>query len=99
MIDNIVIYTNEEILHHNNSQQNKVLFRVEQMDIYAFIAVCFCRGIYCAGVSVSRLWNKETSIPIIKELMSRNKFKKIMRFNYISVFFIIFQKLLYFCIF
>ncbi len=60
-------------------------FRIERLDLLAFIAVCFCRGIYCGGVAVERLWSNETGIPIIKELMSRNKWKRIMKYVHFSV--------------
>ena len=75
MLDNIVLHTNENCA----AKRPEIKFRIVRNDLLAFIAVQYCRGLYCGGVAVDRLWSKDTGIPIIKELMSRNKFRKIMR--------------------
>lgn len=51
-----------------------------QLDILAFIAVQFCRGVYCCGVPIRSMWSEKYNIAIVSSLMSRNKFVKIMKF-------------------
>ena len=68
MLDNIVIYTNENIAF----LQPETNFKISRNDLLAFIAVQFSRGLYCSGVATRRLWSNFTGIPIIRELMSRN---------------------------
>ena len=58
----------------------KAFFRVTQLDILAFIGVQFVRGIYLRGVAVRDLWSEKFCVSIIKKIMSRNKFVKIMKF-------------------
>ena len=55
-------------------------FRLEKKDILAFIAVQYCREVFCRGVAVRDLWSEMFGLGIIKRLLSKNKFVKIMKF-------------------
>lgn len=74
ILTQIVESTNAEAILHQS------LFRVTQLDILAFIGVQFVRGIYLRGVAVRDLWSEKFCVSIIKKIMSRNKFVKIMKF-------------------
>lgn len=70
----IVIHTNEEANRVGDS------FQVSFEDILCFIAVLYCRGVFCQKVSQKELWNTKYGIPIISMLLSRDKFSKIMKY-------------------
>lgn len=66
------MYTNEEATRLGDT------FQVTNEDILAFIAVLYCRGVFCLKISVLQLWSKRYGLPIISDLLSRDKFLKIM---------------------
>ena len=74
IISSIVECTNAECI------RNDSVFRVNKSDILAFIAVQFCRGVFCRGQSIEMLWNSKYGLPIVASLMSRDKFKLISKF-------------------
>ena len=74
LIQLVVQSTNQEAAIHNST------FQVDSNDILAFIAIQFCRGIFCGGVPVRHLWSKTFGIEIVKNIMSKGKFLKIMKF-------------------
>ena len=55
-------------------------FQVDSNNIFAFIANQFCRGLFFSGVQVRPLWSKTFGIEIVKNIMSKRKFLKIMKF-------------------
>jgi hypothetical protein len=55
-------------------------FKIEMIDILSFIALLYIRGAYCQKLSVKAMWSENFGLPIIKKIMSRDKFLKIMRF-------------------
>ena len=69
----------KKILYNTNRECIRVGadFRVEINDISAFIAISYCRGIFCKGHR-SLCFNDLYGLPIISSLMSRNKFQSIM---------------------
>ena len=74
IVDSIVNSTNAEAERSNDS------FRLNFEILYLFIGVLLCRGVFCKSVAVRDLWSKLYGLPIIAELMSKQKFCKIMRF-------------------
>lgn len=72
MINQIVKFTND------HSKMDKSSFRVTSGDILAFIAILYCRGLFCYKMPVNDMWS--TYGPsIISHFMSRNRFLLIMK--------------------
>ena len=70
----ITHYTNEEARSRNFD------FIVSDIDILLFIAVLFTRGVLCQKLSVKMMWSSLYGPPLVRMLLSRDKFLKIMRF-------------------
>ena len=63
----------------NKNPEKPINWSLDKNTLLRFIAVLFCRGLYCQNTSVKRMWNIKTGPLIIKELLSRNKFITVMR--------------------
>lgn len=74
MIKTIMIYTNHEAARQGSD------FRVTANDLWAFIGVLFCRGVFCQRSPAKEMWSKNYGLPIVSRLMSREKFLTIMKF-------------------
>ncbi|CAF1102193.1 unnamed protein product, partial [Brachionus calyciflorus] len=59
--------------------RQKVNLDLNRNELLKFIAVFFCRGIYCQGVPVRKMWSVDYVLPIVEKLMSRNQFSRIIR--------------------
>ena len=70
----ITHYTNEEARSRNFDSI------VSDIDILLFIAVLFTRGVLCQKLSVKMMWSSLYGPPLVRMLLSRDKFLKIMRF-------------------
>ena len=67
IFDNIVRCTNRNPSKPDN-------WNLDKNTLWRFIAVLFCRGLYCPNTSVKSCWNSRTGPLKVKELLSRNKF-------------------------
>lgn len=74
MIKSIELYTNREIYRVGKGVE------VSSKDILAFIAVLYCKGVFAQKQPIRALWSKKYGLPIVSQLMSRNKFLNILRF-------------------
>lgn len=74
IIKTIISHTNEE------AERNKHSFRLTETELLLFIAVLFCRGVFCPKMSLKLMWSTKYSIPMVRSLCSRNKFSLIMKF-------------------
>ena len=70
----ITTFTNKEASFRGDT------FRISQLDLLCFVAVLYCRGTFCSKMSTKSLWSKNYGLPLIKDLCSRNKFLKIMKY-------------------
>lgn len=74
MIKKIVNYTNIY------SKKERSEFELDKIDLLSFIAILLCRGVFCQKVSVNEMWSTKYGKPIVSRMMSRNKFKHIMKY-------------------
>jgi hypothetical protein len=70
----IVDCTNEEAKRRNST------FTIDLHDVLLFVGVLFARGLFCQKVSIKNMWSKDYGTPLIKEMMTRNKFYQIMKY-------------------
>ena len=55
-------------------------WKVSKEEIYALIAVMYARGVLAKGQPVDMVWSKKWGVPIIAELMSRNRYKELLKY-------------------
>ncbi len=55
----IVDFTNKEAATRGSG------IKLESSDVLLFVAVILCRSVFCSGVAVSQLWNRNYGLPII----------------------------------
>ena len=77
IIKRIVDSTNAEAVVN---QRPDPTFSCEKNDLLAFIAIQLCRGVFCKVQSIKELFSMKYGLPIIRSLMSRDRFQLIMRF-------------------
>jgi hypothetical protein len=74
MIKKIANYSNKEADSHFDPIQ------IKDIDILAFIGILFCRGVFCQKLSTRTMWSNLYGLGIVKSLMSRLNFGKIMKY-------------------
>ena len=75
IIDKIVESTRAEAKINNDKE-----FTFEREDLLAFIGVLFFKGLYFTKVPTNRMWNEKHGSPLVKSLMSRNRYHSIMKY-------------------
>lgn len=53
---------------------------ISEQEIYGALGIMYARGIIAKGQPLDFLWSNKWGCPIIKETMSRNRFREIIRF-------------------
>ena len=74
MMNTIVEHTKNEAANY------RAVFKFDKYDLLRFIAILLCRGVFSQGRSVERMWSELYGTPIVSLLMSKKRFKEIMRF-------------------
>ena len=81
LIDNFII---EHIIQCTEIEAQTKLsnpeWKVSKEEIYALIAVMYARGVLAKGQPVDMVWSKRWGAPIIAELMSRNRYKELLKY-------------------
>jgi hypothetical protein len=72
IIESIAHFTNEFASEHLWIELN-----LNRTELLAFIAILFARGVFCPNTPLNELWSKKYGIPVIKDLMSRDRFRLI----------------------
>ena len=62
------------------SQANNDPIDLDRILVLKFIAILLARGVFCQKMNLKCMWSLQYGINIVKELMSRNKFTKIMKY-------------------
>jgi hypothetical protein len=70
----IIIYSIME------SQANNDPIDLDRILVLKFIAILLARGVFCQKINLKCMWSLQYGKNIVKELMSRNKFTKIMKY-------------------
>ncbi|CAF0987998.1 unnamed protein product, partial [Brachionus calyciflorus] len=65
---------------NSNARNEDPNISFTEEDILAFIGVLFCRGYMCPNTPVKEMWSKLYGIRLVSNIMSRNKFLKIIRY-------------------
>ena len=80
LVDKSMLKLVVECTESFNAKTKDSEFSITIQELLQFIAVLFCRGVFALNFSINGIWSKRYGIQIVKDLISRNKFRSIMRF-------------------